>query len=35
VITATLSADHRASDGQRGARLLGRVRSLLEQPEGL
>jgi pyruvate dehydrogenase E2 component (dihydrolipoamide acetyltransferase) len=35
VITATLSADHRASDGQRGARLLSRVRSLLEQPEEL
>jgi pyruvate dehydrogenase E2 component (dihydrolipoamide acetyltransferase) len=33
VITATLSADHRASDGQRGARLLARVRSRLERPE--
>jgi pyruvate dehydrogenase E2 component (dihydrolipoamide acetyltransferase) len=35
VLTATLSADHRASDGQRGARLLGRVRSRLERPEEL
>jgi pyruvate dehydrogenase E2 component (dihydrolipoamide acetyltransferase) len=35
VLTATLSADHRASDGQRGARFLGRVRSLLERPEEL
>jgi pyruvate dehydrogenase E2 component (dihydrolipoamide acetyltransferase) len=35
VITATLSADHRASDGQRGARFLARVRALLEDPEEL
>jgi pyruvate dehydrogenase E2 component (dihydrolipoamide acetyltransferase) len=35
VLTATLSADHRASDGQRGARLLARVRALLERPEEL
>jgi pyruvate dehydrogenase E2 component (dihydrolipoamide acetyltransferase) len=35
VLVATLSADHRASDGQRGARLLGRVRALLERPEEL
>ena len=35
VITATLSADHRASDGQRGARLLARLRALLERPEEL
>jgi pyruvate dehydrogenase E2 component (dihydrolipoyllysine-residue acetyltransferase) len=35
VLTATLSADHRASDGQRGARLLARVRSRLERPEEL
>jgi pyruvate dehydrogenase E2 component (dihydrolipoamide acetyltransferase) len=35
VVTATLSADHRASDGQRGARVLGRVRALLERPEEL
>jgi pyruvate dehydrogenase E2 component (dihydrolipoamide acetyltransferase) len=35
VLSATLSADHRASDGQRGARLLARVRSRLEQPEEL
>jgi pyruvate dehydrogenase E2 component (dihydrolipoamide acetyltransferase) len=35
VLTATLSADHRASDGQSGARFLARVRSLLERPEEL
>lgn len=35
VLTATLSADHRASDGQRGARLLARVGSLLGRPEEL
>ena len=35
VITATLSADHRASDGLRGARFLAHVRSLLERPEEL
>ena len=35
VITATLSADHRASDGQRGARLLARVKARLERPEEL
>lgn len=33
VLTATLSADHRASDGQRGARFLARVARLLEHPE--
>jgi pyruvate dehydrogenase E2 component (dihydrolipoamide acetyltransferase) len=35
VLTATLSADHRASDGQRGARFLARVRWRLERPEEL
>jgi pyruvate dehydrogenase E2 component (dihydrolipoamide acetyltransferase) len=35
VLVATLSADHRASDGQRGARFLARVRALLERPEEL
>lgn len=35
VITATLAADHRASDGHRGALLLRRIADLLEQPEAL
>jgi pyruvate dehydrogenase E2 component (dihydrolipoamide acetyltransferase) len=35
VLVATLSADHRASDGQRGARFLARVRWRLERPEEL
>jgi pyruvate dehydrogenase E2 component (dihydrolipoamide acetyltransferase) len=35
VLTATLSADHRASDGQRGARFLARLRWRLERPEEL
>jgi len=35
VITATLAADHRASDGHRGALLLRRIAELLEQPEAL
>jgi pyruvate dehydrogenase E2 component (dihydrolipoamide acetyltransferase) len=32
VVTATLSADHRASDGQRGARFLARVARALQEP---
>jgi pyruvate dehydrogenase E2 component (dihydrolipoamide acetyltransferase) len=35
VLVATLSADHRASDGLRGARFLARVRWRLERPEEL
>ena len=35
VLTATLSADHRASDGQRGARFLERLAERLERPETL
>ena len=35
VVTATLSADHRASDGYRGARFLAEIRALLETPEAL
>jgi pyruvate dehydrogenase E2 component (dihydrolipoamide acetyltransferase) len=35
VLTATLSADHRASDGQTGARFLARVADLLQHPEDL
>lgn len=34
-ITATLSADHRASDGHRGALFLARIRDLLQRPEQL
>jgi pyruvate dehydrogenase E2 component (dihydrolipoamide acetyltransferase) len=33
VVTATLSADHRASDGQRGARFLSLVARALQAPE--
>jgi len=33
VVTATLAADHRASDGHRGALFLAQVRELLQQPE--
>ena len=35
VVTATLSADHRASDGLRGGRFLARVDELLQKPEEL
>ncbi|MBF6176620.1 dihydrolipoamide acetyltransferase family protein [Nocardia blacklockiae] len=34
-VTATLSADHRASDGATGARFLNTVATLLRQPEEL
>ena len=34
-LTATLCADHRVSDGHRGARFLLRLRDLLQQPETL
>lgn len=34
-VTATLSADHRASDGLRGGRYLARVDELLQKPEEL
>ena len=34
-LTASLSADHRASDGHRGALFLARLRDLLQQPESL
>lgn len=34
-VTATLSADHRASDGLRGGRLLARIDELLQKPEEL
>lgn len=35
VLTATLAADHRASDGHRGALLLQRIEELLTTPEAL
>lgn len=34
-VTATLSADHRVSDGLRGARFLSRIDELLQTPEEL
>jgi pyruvate dehydrogenase E2 component (dihydrolipoamide acetyltransferase) len=34
-LTATLSADHRVSDGMRGARFLSRIDELLQRPEKL
>ncbi|KXX58855.1 MULTISPECIES: dihydrolipoamide acetyltransferase family protein [unclassified Rhodococcus (in: high G+C Gram-positive bacteria)] len=33
VVTATLAADHRASDGTRGAQFLTRISELLQQPD--
>ncbi|MGB8652076.1 MAG: dihydrolipoamide acetyltransferase family protein, partial [Mycobacteriales bacterium] len=35
VVTATLSGDHRASDGHRGGRYLAAVADLLQRPEEL
>ncbi|HSN40699.1 MAG TPA: 2-oxo acid dehydrogenase subunit E2, partial [Burkholderiales bacterium] len=35
VLTATLAADHRASDGHRGALFLAALDRLLQQPEQL
>ena len=35
VVTASLSADHRVSDGHRGALFLMRISDLLQQPEEL
>jgi pyruvate dehydrogenase E2 component (dihydrolipoamide acetyltransferase) len=35
VVTATLAADHRASDGHRGAVFLSAVGRLLQEPEKL
>jgi pyruvate dehydrogenase E2 component (dihydrolipoamide acetyltransferase) len=34
-LTATLAADHRVSDGHRGALFLARLRDLLQQPQRL
>lgn len=35
VVCATLAADHRASDGHRGALFLAELRDLLQQPQAL
>ncbi len=35
MLTATLAADHRASDGHRGALLLAAIGELLQQPDAL
>lgn len=35
VVTVTLAADHRASDGRRGAKFLAEVDRLLQNPEAL
>lgn len=35
VVTASLAADHRVSDGHRGALFLAELRDLLQQPENL
>jgi pyruvate dehydrogenase E2 component (dihydrolipoamide acetyltransferase) len=35
IVTSTLAADHRASDGARGARLLTHIAHLLQEPEQL
>jgi pyruvate dehydrogenase E2 component (dihydrolipoamide acetyltransferase) len=35
VISASLAADHRVSDGHRGARLLTAIDRLLQEPQGL
>ena len=35
VVTATLSADHRVSDGHRGALFLRKIGALLQKPEAL
>lgn len=34
-VTASLAADHRVSDGHRGALFLGALRELLQHPEDL
>jgi pyruvate dehydrogenase E2 component (dihydrolipoamide acetyltransferase) len=35
VVTSTLAADHRVSDGHRGALFLAKIADLLQQPEAL
>ena len=34
-VTLSLAADHRVSDGRRGAQFLARIGALLQQPERL
>jgi pyruvate dehydrogenase E2 component (dihydrolipoamide acetyltransferase) len=34
-VTTSLAADHRVSDGHRGALFLAELRELLQQPESL
>ena len=34
-VTATLAADHRVSDGRRGAQFLSEIARLLQEPESL
>ena len=35
VVVASLAADHRVSDGHRGAIFLATLRECLQQPDGL
>jgi pyruvate dehydrogenase E2 component (dihydrolipoamide acetyltransferase) len=35
LVTSTLSADHRVSDGHRGGRFLATIGRLLKEPERL
>jgi pyruvate dehydrogenase E2 component (dihydrolipoamide acetyltransferase) len=35
VVTASLAADHRATDGMRGARFLRQIDELLQEPDQL
>jgi pyruvate dehydrogenase E2 component (dihydrolipoamide acetyltransferase) len=35
VVVASLAADHRVSDGHRGARFLAAIARLLQHPEAL
>jgi pyruvate dehydrogenase E2 component (dihydrolipoamide acetyltransferase) len=35
VVTASLAADHRVSDGHRGGLFLAELREMLQQPETL
>jgi pyruvate dehydrogenase E2 component (dihydrolipoamide acetyltransferase) len=35
VVTSTLAADHRVSDGHRGALFLSKIADLLQDPEAL
>jgi pyruvate dehydrogenase E2 component (dihydrolipoamide acetyltransferase) len=35
IMAATLSADHRATDGAQAAQFLGEIKRLLEKPNSL